>query len=69
MALDIQSKNFLNDGTAHLTLINGGGRIIGTLILTDQKIVEDVQSRNAVAIEFKYRPFATIQEVGAQEVK
>lgn len=69
MAVDILSKNFLNDGTAHLTLTNGGGRIVGTLIITDQKTVEDVQSRNAVSIEFKYKAFTTIQEVGNPESK
>ncbi len=69
MALDITSKEFLIDGTARLLLSNGGGRIVGTLIVTDLKTVEDLQSRNAVSVDFKYRAFSTIKEVGEPEVK
>ncbi len=69
MALDIVNKEFLIDGTARLLLSNGGGRIVGTLIVTDLKTVEDLQSRNAVSVDFKYRSFSTIKEVGETEVK
>lgn len=64
MALTIQNSAFANNGTATLTITNGDGRIVGTIILTDIKVVEDVRSRNATAMEFKYSSMTSIVEVG-----
>lgn len=64
MALTIQNSSFANNGTATLTITNGDGRIVGTILLTDIKVVEDVRSRNATSMEFKYTPMTSIVEVG-----
>lgn len=60
MALTIQNSAFANNGTATLTITNGDGRIVGTIILTDIKVVEDVRWRNATSLQFGYTPMLTI---------
>lgn len=68
MKLNIQEATFSNNGTAQLALTGGNGRIVATLAVIDQKLVEELRSRNAVDVEIKFGPFKTIAEVGTTQV-